>query len=290
MPKFETPEPISAVVELIVGDIRISASERRDTEVEVRPSDSAKQADVNAAEQTRVEYSAGRLLIRATRRWRSWSPFGYGGSVDVHVGLPSGSQVTGGVAMGAFRGTGPLGECRVKTSLADIHLEHAGAVELMTATGDISVERAIGDAEVITASGEIRLGQIDGAAVLKNSNGNIRIGESGGEARVTSANGNVTIERAHASVSAKTAHGDIRVGAAGPGAVVAETGLGAVEVAIADGVAAWLDLHTKYGHLHNDLDAAGPPQPSDKTIEVRARSGYGDITVRRLPAPVESAP
>jgi hypothetical protein len=46
MPTFDTPEPISVTVELGVGDLRIVASDRTDTMVEVRPSDAAKKADM----------------------------------------------------------------------------------------------------------------------------------------------------------------------------------------------------------------------------------------------------
>ena len=70
MPTFDTPEPISVTVEFGVGDLRIVASDRTDTMVEVRPSDPAKKADVTAAEQTRVEYAGGRLLIKAPKNWR----------------------------------------------------------------------------------------------------------------------------------------------------------------------------------------------------------------------------
>jgi hypothetical protein len=291
MPAFETPEPIYAVIELVVGDVLISAGDRADTVVEVRPSDSAKRADVSAAEQTRVEYFSGRLLVKASGRWRSWSPFGYGGSVDVHVELPAGSRVTGEASMGKFRCTGVLGECRITTSLGDIHLEQAGAVSLKTSAGDISVELGIGDAELTTGSGEVRVGGIDGTALIKNSNGDSRVGEITGELRLKVANGDIAVERSHASLVAKTANGDIRVGAAGRGSVVAETGLGAVEIAIPDGTAAWLDLHTGYGQLLNNLDAAEPPQPAADTVEVRARTGYGDITIGRCypPARIDAA-
>ena len=57
MPTFDTPEPISVTLEVGVGDIRIVASDRTDTIVDVRPSDPAKKSDVTAAEQTRVEYA-----------------------------------------------------------------------------------------------------------------------------------------------------------------------------------------------------------------------------------------
>ncbi len=284
MPAFQTPEPISAVIELIVGDVRVAAGERPDTVVEVRPSDGTRGADVNAAEQTRVEYSSGRLLVKATGRWRSWSPFGYSGSVDVNVELPAGSRVTAASSLGTFRCTGALGDCRIKTA-GEIHVEQAMAVKLMTGLGDINLERASGDAELITASGDVSAEEIDGAAVIKNSNGDTRVGEITGALSVKAANGDIAVRGSHASIVAKTANGDIRVGAAGLGSVVAETGVGGIEIAVPEGTAAWLDLHTGYGRLHNELDAAEAPQPGADTVEVRARTGYGDITVRRcLPA------
>ena len=74
MPTFETPNPITVDVELGVGDIRIDASERTDTVVEVLPSDPDKPGDVTAAEQTRVDLAGDRLVIRGPRGWRQWTP------------------------------------------------------------------------------------------------------------------------------------------------------------------------------------------------------------------------
>ena len=88
MQTFDTPEPISVTVELGVGDLRVVAGDRADTVVEVRPSDPAKKGDVTAAEQTRVEYSGGRLLIKAPKGWRHYTPRGGGDSVNVQVELP----------------------------------------------------------------------------------------------------------------------------------------------------------------------------------------------------------
>jgi hypothetical protein len=39
MPIFTTPEPISVAIELVVGDVRITAGDRAHTVVEVGPSD-----------------------------------------------------------------------------------------------------------------------------------------------------------------------------------------------------------------------------------------------------------
>ncbi len=74
MPKFETPEPISVSVALVVGDLRIIASDRNDTVVVVSPNDSSSEGDVKAAEQTRVEFSQGRLLVKAPKSWKSRRP------------------------------------------------------------------------------------------------------------------------------------------------------------------------------------------------------------------------
>ena len=74
MPTFDTPAAISVTVELSVGDLRVNATDRTDTVVEVRPSDPGKKADVAAAEQTRVEYANGSLLIKTPTGWRPFGP------------------------------------------------------------------------------------------------------------------------------------------------------------------------------------------------------------------------
>jgi hypothetical protein len=73
----------------------------------------------------------------------------------------------------------------------------------------------------------------------------------------------------------------VTIGQVSHGAVVAQTGRGAIEVGVREGVAAWLDLHTHFGAARNQLDASGPPAPGDDSVEVRARTSLGDITIRR---------
>lgn len=281
MPEFQTPEPITAVIDLTMGDLRIDAAERGETVVEVRPRDAASRADVRAAEQTQVEYAAGRLSIRTPRGWRSYSPFSGGGCVDVDVQLPAGSQVTADAAVAAIHGTGRLGDCRLKTAVGEIRLEQAESARLVTSAGNVSAGRVTGELEISTASGEVRVDEVTGTVVVKSSNGDTRIHEVAGDLRVKAANGDIHVERAAGSVTVKTANGEIRLGSVARGSVAAETGFGAVEVGIADGSAAWMDLHTSFGHVRNGLDAAQSPQPGEETVEVRARTGFGDITINR---------
>ncbi|WP_229400284.1 DUF4097 family beta strand repeat-containing protein [Micromonospora okii] len=280
MPTFDTPEPIRATIEITVGAARITATDRGRTVVEVRPTDAAAEADVRAAEQTRVEYADGHLLVRAPRQ-KVLNLFGRPGSVDVTVELPTGSRVRGEAAAGGFHCAGRLGECRLRTSAGDIRAEHTGPLDLTTSAGSVEVTRVDGRAEVSTGSGRVRLAEVDGPAVVKNSNGETWIGSVTGDARVNAANGDIAIDRARAGVTAATANGGVRVGEVVAGPVSVETSLGRIEVGIHGDTAAWLDLHTQFGTVHNQLDQAAAPAEHERTVEVRARVSYGDIVIRR---------
>jgi DUF4097 and DUF4098 domain-containing protein YvlB len=281
MPTYDTPSPITVTVNLGVGDLQITASDRTDTTVEVRPSDPAKKADVTAAEQARVEYANGQLLVQAPKSWRQLAPWSGHESVDVRISLPAGSQLRGEAGVATLRCTGRLGDCRFKTGVGAIRLDQAGAVVLTTGAGDISAAALAGQAEIKTGTGAVQIDSIDGSAVIRNSNGDTWIGAITGELRVNAANGDITAGSAGGSVSAKTANGSVRLGEVRRGSVLAQTGTGDLQVGIGDGVAAWLDLDTHFGHVDSDLDAAGPPSEGEDSVEVRARSSFGDITIRR---------
>jgi DUF4097 and DUF4098 domain-containing protein YvlB len=279
MPTFDTPEPISVTIFIGTGDVRLAASDRDDTVVEVRPSDESDEVDVRAAERTRVEFAGGRLTVKtpsdvARKIW------GRGGSIDVVVRLPSGSRVEADVAS-EVRAEGRLGDCTVKTSDGDIWLDEAGKLRLDTADGDITVARSSGQADATTANGDIRIGAIGGPAMIKTANGDITLGEAAGHLRLHTAYGDIVIDRADSSVVAKTATGGIRVGAVARGTVVLDTAAGDLEVGIPEGTAAWLDVSTSYGTVRNLLTPAGAPGSGEETVEVRARTSYGDILIRR---------
>ncbi len=275
MPTFRTPEPISLKLELAGGDARITASERRDTVVDVRPSDGSKKADVKAAEQTRVSFDNGNLLVKAPKQ------FGRGGSIDLSIELPAGSHVQCDTAWAGLRGTGRLGDCRFAAAGGDIHLDETAALRVDSAWGAVTVGRAVGQAKVTTSSGNVRIGEVDGTAVIKNASGNTWIGEVTGDLRLNAASGDITVDRAHASVVAKTAHGSVRIGEVVRGSVVLDTASGEIEVGIREGTAAWIDVSSGYGSVHNSLTASDSPEQSDQTVEVRARNSYGDIVIRR---------
>ena len=226
------------------------------------------------------ELVGDQLVVKAPRL-RSWLPRNTGGSIDLTVELPAGSRVHGGAALADFACDGPLGECRIKTSLGQIRVEQADIVSLKTSIGDITLDRAMGHAELTAGSGEIRVRELESTAVIKNSNGDTWVGRAAGELRVNAANGNIAIDVAQAGVVAKSANGDVRLGEAVRNTVVLETKLGDLEVGIPEGTAAWLDVRAGAGRVRNALDAADSPGPSAETVEVRARTTAGDVVIGR---------
>ncbi|MBM7774223.1 DUF4097 and DUF4098 domain-containing protein YvlB [Actinokineospora baliensis] len=282
MPTFATPEPISVTLELgVVGEVRVAATDRTDTVVEVRPSDAADESDVKAASQVRVEYANGTLLVKGPKS-RAFDFSRKSRSVEVTIDLPTGSRVSGDVQVGGLRGEGLLGETRFKSATGNIRLERTGPLRLDTAAGHITVGRAAGNAEIHTGSGKVAVGEVDGAAVVKNSNGTTEIDVVTGDLRVRAANGDISVERAGSGVDAKSANGGVRVGQVVRGTVVLATSIGDIEVGIAEGTAAWLEADTGFGQVRNELTSADrKPADSGETVEVRARTSHGDITIRR---------
>ena len=279
MPTFETPNSISSSIDVVHGDVRISAGARGHTVVTVEPTDSASDEDRKAAEQTRVEYTGGQLLVRQPKL-RSWLPRSAGGSIDVTIELPAGSNVRGSGALTDFHCDGPLGECRLRLGLGRIDVESADSPTLKSGTGDIAVERATGHTDIAAGSGDVRVRELAGTAVIKSSNGDTSVGEAHGDLRVSAANGDIAVDLAHTTVTAKSANGRVSLGEVVSGAVVLETQLGDLEVGIREGTAAWLDVRAAAGRVRNALEAAEAPDPSGERVEVRARTTVGDVVIR----------
>ncbi|MFC0863602.1 DUF4097 domain-containing protein [Sphaerimonospora cavernae] len=280
MPAFDTPEPITADIQIYMGQVRIHASDRADTVVEVRPSDPSDEAHVQAAERIIVEFSGGRLLVKDPKSKALRYLLPWRGSIEVTIELPAGSRVE---AQGAAEliATGPLGQAVLHSSYGDLRLEETGPLEARASYGSISVGRVSGPAEATTSTGAIRIGTIDGTGMLKTSSGAIALGEATGDLQLKTAHGDISIDRVLAGLTAKSAHGGIRIDAAVSGAIHLETGYGKIGVGIAEGTAAWLDVHSKNGVVRNTMDAAEGPEAAEAVVEVHAHTNWGDIDIHR---------
>ncbi|WP_432140975.1 DUF4097 family beta strand repeat-containing protein [Streptomyces sp. bgisy084] len=218
MQKFDTPAPVSAVLDIPAGRIRFIAADRADTTVEVLPADASKSRDVKVAEQTTVDYRDGVLRIETpppTNRI-----LGSPGSLEVTVQLPAGSRIEAKAASAEFRGVGRLGDVAFEGAHGSVKLDETQSARLTLAAGDVSVGRLGGPGEISTQKGDLHV-----------------------------------TEAVHGTVTLRTEHGDISVGAArGVSASLdAGTAYGRIHNALqnTDGAAAGLTIHatTAYGNI-----------------------------------------
>ena len=279
MQSYETDGPITAAIHLgaVVGNVHVTTADDGRVTVDVRPVDPTSKNDVKVAEQTRVDWSDGRLTVSGPK---ISVLFGRPGGVDVELSLPPGSTLEGSTGMGEVTCAGHLASCRFKTGYGTVYLDDADTVAIKTGMGDVTVER-MGEGEVTSSSGEVRLSRVDGPAAVKNSNGLTWIGQAAGDLRVSGANGNIAVDHALAGVTATTANGGIRVGEVVRGSVTLETASGGLEVGVRRGTAVWLDLNTVAGRVTNELDDSSGPGDASDTVEVRARTYVGNIVIRR---------
>ncbi|MGW5266249.1 DUF4097 family beta strand repeat-containing protein [Microbispora sp. NPDC004025] len=218
MQKFDTPAPISVVLDVPAGRVQFIAADRADTVVEVLPANAAKGRDVKAAEQVEVEYGDGVLRIEAPEgKSRILGP---SGSIEVTVRLPAGSRVEAKVAAAEFRAVGRLGDVAVEGAYGAITLDEAANARLTAAAGDISVGRLNGPAEISTGKGDIRIAEaVRGTVVLRTEAGEVSVGAAAGvsasldagtsHGRIRNALSNTRGADAQLDIHATTAYGDI---------------------------------------------------------------------------------
>lgn len=262
MPTFDTPWPIRARIEVVHGSVQVRAEDRNDTTVTVRPRDAASSADVTAAQQTQVTYSDGELLVRSTSRPRLLF-FGSGPEIEVDVVLPTGSALDVRTTAGDVTCTGRLGATDLESKYGGVRLDQASSLRARSSSGNISAAAVEGETEATTAYGDVR------------------VGETAGPARLETGYGNVTVDRALDSLTGTTKYGQVRVGQAVRGSLVLETAYGEVEAGVREGTAAWLDVRAGAGRIRNLLTETEGPEGADETVEIHARTSYGDILIRR---------
>ncbi|WP_194814163.1 DUF4097 family beta strand repeat-containing protein [Nocardia sp. XZ_19_385] len=172
MPTFQTPGPIAVAIDVPSGNVQVIASDRTDTSVEVRPSFPAKKADVRAAEQVQVDFSAGTLTVTLPKAWRLYGPLSGNPSIEVIVEVPIGSRLKAVAAVGRLLVTGEFGECDLEIAAGDIIVDRPhGSVTAKTAKGDIRIgEAARGTLRLATSYGELEVGIRPGSAARVETN------------------------------------------------------------------------------------------------------------------------
>ncbi|MET8137840.1 DUF4097 family beta strand repeat-containing protein [Streptomyces sp. NPDC005251] len=217
MQKFDTPAPVSAVLDIPAGRIRFIAADRTDTTVEILPANPSRSRDVKAAEQIRVAYGDGVLRIEAPEaRNRILGP---SGSVEVTVQLPAGSRVEAKAAAAELRGVGRLGDVAFDGAHRSVKLDEADSARLTGLDADITVGRLDGPAEISTQRGGIHITEAArGTLTLNTQMGDITVGAAHGvsaalDAGTTYGRISNTLKNTDPApgltIHATTAHGDI---------------------------------------------------------------------------------
>lgn len=261
MPEFHTPDPVTAVIDVVAGSVQVAAGERTETVVEIRPRDPSRTSDVRAAEHARVDFRHGRLTVSAGPKFIA---LGRGGAVSIDVALPAHSRLQASTASADFSSDGVLGDCRFSS-----------------ASGDARFDVVEGDLKADTASGDITAQSVAGAVAIATASGDATIGRLEGEVKFQAASGALAVEHLRGAVRAQTASGGVSVAVAVSGDVTVTTSSGDVTLGIPEGTAAKLDVHTRSGALSNTLDPSSGPADDDEKIVIQARTGSGDISVRR---------
>ncbi|MER5751583.1 DUF4097 family beta strand repeat-containing protein [Streptomyces sp. NPDC002088] len=217
MQKFDTPAPVTAILDIPAGRIRLIAADRADTTVEVLPADPSKSRDVQAAEQTTVEYGDGVLRIDVPAKNQL---LGASGSIEVTVQLPTGSRVEGKAAAAEFRAVGRFGDITFEGAYGATKLDEAASVRLTVVAGDVSVGRLSGPAQISTQKGDIQIAEaVRGTVVLRTQMGDVSVGAAAGVSasldadtsygRIRNTLKNTDGAAAGLTIQATTAYGDI---------------------------------------------------------------------------------
>ncbi|MFE0192043.1 DUF4097 family beta strand repeat-containing protein [Streptomyces sp. NPDC058989] len=216
MQKFDTPAPISAVLDIPAGRVQFLAADRADTTVEVLPANPSKSRDAKMAEQTTVAYADGVLRIAVPNPDNQF--FGPSGSLEVTVQLPAGSHIEAKAASTELRGVGRLGDVAFEGAYRQIKIDEAASLRLTATDGDVEVGRLGGPAEISTTRGDIRIAEAArGTVVLSTQSGNISVGAAAGVSAALDAgtlHGRISNAlkndgTAELDIRATTSHGDI---------------------------------------------------------------------------------
>ncbi|MFI7676662.1 DUF4097 family beta strand repeat-containing protein [Actinophytocola sp. NPDC049390] len=214
-------------------------------------------AEAEAVRQTRVDFTAGRLVVRTPKEIQLRNV-----PVVVSVQAPVGSHV------------------EARTGSGDVTVNGgAGRLNLHTGSGRISADQAEGKVQVDSGSGTVRLGPVAAGLRAKTGSGDVEVTAIGAASSVVTGSGDVWLGAVTGDVLARTGSGRVTVANAASGELELHTGSGAIHVGVRKGSAAEIDLSSGSGEARSDLDLTTNPPESKPTLRVRARTGSGAALV-----------
>ncbi len=255
------------------GSLSVQA---RDGVTEARVAIRPREADLPVEQLFRVELTGNRLeVIEQGEHGNSLLQAVLGGDlrnvrnrifsrreVDIEIELPTGSSLKAAVASASVTSTGRIGQASVSSGSASVELDVVdGPLHVRGGSGDLVANHVTGDANVRGGSGQLRIGEIGGALSVAVGSGDIEVGIAHGGVRVRSGSGTTLIEVAERDVDIASSSGQVTIG-------------------LRAGQQARLDVATGSGRLHTEMPVQDS-SPAGEAITVRARTGSGDVIIRR---------
>jgi hypothetical protein len=182
----------------------------------------------------------------------------------LRLGVPPGLQYVIKTGSADISISADISRSKIVSGSGDITIGNAADLDCNTGSGNISVARVHGNgARIGSGSGDISVGEVDCPLTAKSGSGEVVVQSiRGGSLQANSGSGDIGVTAASGSVDLRSASGSLTVG-------------------VADSLPAWLDLDSVSGDVKIALESAGPPEPGEPYISVRARTASGDIGIYR---------
>ncbi len=269
MTSFETPGEVRLRVELEGGDVSVETWDEARVEVELVPlrdNDVTRQAIAEARVEMVPRGGVHEVVVSLKRR--GGLSFGRGPKIAVQVRCPTGSGLDLRASSADLRARGTLGAVEVKTASGDVSLEALERLRVDTASGDIHVEDVQGTVEIRTASGD---------ATLRSS---------GGPLSANLVSGDLEVGDAAAGVDVKTVSGDVEIRAVGGGGIRVQSVSGDVRLAVKPGQRLYVDASSVSGTMTSELGLEDTPAPTGEGAvhDLRVRTISGDLHIGRVAA------
>lgn len=155
----------------------------------------------------------------------------------------------------------------------------SGALDVMSGTIAIEADEVDGDLRLRFGGGSARVERVRGTVTVKSGAGDARIGDVGGALTMMCGSGRLEVGVARGAVRMRTGSGGATIAEA-RGNVEIVSGSGGLAVGLPAGQPARLDIASGSGRLDSQLPIEDVA-PTGPAITIRARTGSGDVRIRR---------
>jgi DUF4097 and DUF4098 domain-containing protein YvlB len=116
---------------------------------------------------------------------------------------------------------------------------------------------------------------------VRTGSGRVQLARAGGPTEIKASSGDVAVREVAADLGVRTGSGEVTVADAHAGRLDLTTGSGGMRIGIHAGVGAELDLSSGSGRARSELEVRAVAPAQTPPLQVRGRTGSGDVLVTR---------